>query len=133
MRGFLDSPKGEKGQAAFYYALKRMDEKCYNGSINIKNACPFFLERILFAEAAEGPHRTTGWHVLQPDTSPTEFSRFCYSLARNNYPWADVITSSTEAAGLRPHLKRHAHFSTHPSSNKPEGFPVHLFVTHSDA
>ena len=93
----------------------------------------FKSERILFAEAAEGPHFATGGYVLKSDTSSTEFSGFCNSLARNDHSWADIITSPAETTGFRSYFKGHAHFSSHAPSNKSKGLSVHLFVTHPDA
>ena len=91
------------------------------------------LEWVLFAETAKGPHGTTLWHFFNSDASSTEFSRFCNALARDNYCRTDIITSPTETAGLRPDFKGHAYFPTHSSSNKSEGFSIHLFVAHPDA
>jgi hypothetical protein len=90
------------------------------------------LEWVLFAEAAKGSHGATARHLLHPNASSTEFARLLNSLARNNHPRTNIITSPAEAAGLWPYFKGHAHFSTHASSYKSEGLSVHLFVTHPD-
>jgi hypothetical protein len=39
------------------------------------------LKWILFAEAAEGPHGTTGRHFFNSDTPSAEFAWVCYTLA----------------------------------------------------
>lgn len=42
---------------------------------------PDFSDWVLFAEAAEGPHGTTGRHFFNSDTPSAEFPWVCYTLA----------------------------------------------------
>ena len=90
-------------------------------------------EWVLFAEAAKGPCGTASGHFFETRTPSTELSGLCNTLAWNNHPWADIITSAAEAATFWSDLKGHAHFPTHASSCKSEGLSVHLFVAHPDA
>ena len=90
----------------------------------------FLLKRVLFAEAAEGSCGTTRRHLLEADTFPTEFPGFFNPLTWNNHPRADIVTSPAETAGFGPNLEGHTYFSTHSSPSKPEGFSVHLLITH---
>lgn len=91
------------------------------------------LEGVLFAEAAKGSIGTSTWELLGEDTSVAEIARFLNPLARNNHSGADMVTSPTQAAGLRPHLKGHAYFPADASSRKSGRFPIHLFITHANA
>jgi hypothetical protein len=93
----------------------------------------FPLQRVLFAEAAEGSSRATSRHLLETDAPSAEFSGVCNSMAWNNHPRTDIVTSPAETAGFGSNFKGHTHFSTHPSSNKSERLSVHLFITHPDA
>jgi hypothetical protein len=93
----------------------------------------FNSEWVLFAEAAESAYGATIGHLFNPDTPSAEFSRFCYTLARNNYSRANIITTPAETTGFWPDFKGPAHFSTHSSSYKSECLSIHLFITHPDA